>query len=165
MIIIIVLIGGLYALPNLYGEDPSVQISGTRGQQATSETLVQVQGTLSSMNITPKSAVLENGSILVRLEKDEQQLPAKEKISEVLGDKFSVALNLAPATPTWLTDIGGNPMKRGLDLRGGVRFLMEVDMNTALAKQQENLQDSLRTELRKEKLQYKAVKKGENFAR
>ncbi|MBD4688763.1 protein translocase subunit SecD, partial [Xanthomonas citri pv. citri] len=72
------------------------------------------------MNITPKSAVLENGSILVRLEKDEQQLPAKEKISEVLGDKFSVALNLAPATPTWLTDIGGNPMKRGLDLRGGV---------------------------------------------
>ncbi|KIE96378.1 putative preprotein translocase subunit SecD [Actinobacillus pleuropneumoniae] len=56
-------------------------------------------------------------------------------------------------------------MKRGLDLRGGVRFLMEVDMNTALAKQQENLQDSLRTELRKEKLQYKAVKKGENFAR
>ncbi|WP_115590532.1 protein translocase subunit SecD [Actinobacillus lignieresii] len=164
MIIIIVLIGGLYALPNLYGEDPSVQISGTRGQQATSETLVQVQGTLSSMNITPKSAVLENGSILVRLEKDEQQLPAKEKISEVLGDKFSVALNLAPATPTWLTDIGGNPMKRGLDLRGGVRFLMEVDMNTALAKQQENLQDSLRTELRKEKLQYKAVKKGENFA-
>ncbi len=164
MIIIVILIGGLYALPNLYGEDPSVQISGTRGQEATSETLAQVQGTLSSMNITPKSAVLENGSILVRLENDEQQLPAKEKISEVLGDKFSVALNLAPATPSWLTDIGGSPMKRGLDLRGGVRFLMEVDMNTALTKQQESLQDSLRSELRKEKLQYKAVKKGENFA-
>ncbi|WGE44729.1 protein translocase subunit SecD [Actinobacillus equuli] len=164
MIIIVVLIGGLYALPNLYGEDPSVQISGTRGQEATSETLAQVQGTLSSMNITPKSAVLENGSILVRLENDEQQLPAKEKISDVLGDKFSVALNLAPATPSWLTDIGGSPMKRGLDLRGGVRFLMEVDMNTALTKQQESLQDSLRSELRKEKLQYKAVKKGENFA-
>ena len=106
MIIIIVLIGGLYALPNLYGEDPSVQISGTRGQQATSETLVQVQGTLSSMNITPKSAVLENGSILVRLENDEQQLPAKEKISEALGDKFSVALNLAPATPVWNSQSG-----------------------------------------------------------
>jgi len=164
MIICVILIGGLYALPNLYGEDPSVQISGTRGQEATSETLAQVQGTLSSMNITPKSAVLENGSILVRLQNDEQQLPAKEKISEVLGDKFSVALNLAPATPSWLTDIGGSPMKRGLDLRGGVRFLMEVDMNTALTKQQESLQDSLRSEFRKEKLQYKAVKKGENFA-
>ncbi|VEI44742.1 preprotein translocase subunit SecD [Actinobacillus equuli] len=159
MIIIVVLIGGLYALPNLYGEDPSVQISGTRGQEATSETLAQVQGTLSSMNITPKSAVLENGSILVRLENDEQQLPAKEKISDVLGDKFSVALNLAPATPSWLTDIGGSPMKRGLDLRGGVRFLMEVDMNTALTKQQESLQDSLRSELRKENYSIKRLKR------
>ena len=164
MVIIITLIGGLYALPNLYGEDPSVQISGTRGQEATTETLAQVNNALASLNISPKATQLENGSILVRLEKDDQQLPAKEKISEVLGDKYSVALNLAPATPTWLTDIGGSPMKRGLDLRGGVRFLMEVDMNTAMQKQQESLQDSLRSDFRKEKIGYKVVKKGENFA-
>ena len=164
MVIIITLIGGLYALPNLYGEDPSVQISGTRGQEATTETLAQVNNALASLNISPKATQLENGSILVRLEKDDQQLPAKEKISEVLGDKYSVALNLAPATPIWLTDIGGSPMKRGLDLRGGVRFLMEVDMNTAMQKQQEGLQDSLRSDFRKEKIGYKAVKKGENFA-
>ncbi len=164
MIIIVTLIGSLYALPNLYGEDPSVQISGTRGQEATTETLAQVNNALASLNISPKATQLENGSILVRLEKDDQQLPAKEKISEVLGDKYSVALNLAPATPTWLTDIGGSPMKRGLDLRGGVRFLMEVDMNTAMQKQQEGLQDSLRSDFRKEKIGYKAVKKGENFA-
>lgn len=164
MVIFVIAIGALYALPNLYGDDPSVQISGTRGQQATPETLTQVQSTLSSMNIQPKSAVLENGSILVRLESAEQQLPAKEKISEALGNNYSVALNLAPATPKWLSDIGGSPMKRGLDLLGGVRFLMEVDMNTALAKQQDTLQDSLRNDFRKEKLQYKAVKKGENFA-
>ena len=164
MVIIITLIGSLYALPNLYGEDPSVQISGTRGQEATTETLAQVNNALASLNISPKATQLENGSILVRLEKDDQQLPAKEKISEVLGDKYSVALNLAPATPTWLTDIGGSPMKRGLDLRGGVRFLMEVDMNTAMQKQQESLQDSLRSDFRKEKIGYKAVKKGENFA-
>lgn len=164
MVIIITLIGGLYALPNLYGEDPSVQISGTRGQEATTETLAQVHNALASLNISPKATQLENGSILVRLEKDDQQLPAKEKISEVLGDKYSVALNLAPATPTWLTDIGGSPMKRGLDLRGGVRFLMEVDMNTAMQKQQESLQDSLRSDFRKEKIGYKAVKKSENFA-
>lgn len=164
MVIIITLIGGLYALPNLYGEDPSVQISGTRGQEATTETLAQVHNALASLNISPKATQLENGSILVRLEKDDQQLPAKEKISEVLGDKYSVALNLAPATPTWLTDIGGSPMKRGLDLRGGVRFLMEVDMNTAMQKQQESLQDSLRSDFRKEKIGYKGVKKGENFA-
>ncbi|AGQ26567.1 protein-export membrane protein SecD [Mannheimia haemolytica] len=164
MVIFVIAIGALYALPNLYGDDPSVQISGTRGQQATPETLSQVQSTLSAMNIQPKSAVLENGSILVRLESSEQQLPAKEKISEALGNNYSVALNLAPATPQWLSDIGGSPMKRGLDLLGGVRFLMEVDMNTALAKQQDTLQDSLRSDFRKEKLQYQAVKKGENFA-
>lgn len=126
--------------------------------------MTQVNNALASLNISPKATQLENGSILVRLEKDDQQLPAKEKIAEVLGDKYSVALNLAPATPTWLTDIGGSPMKRGLDLRGGVRFLMEVDMNTAMQKQQESLQDSLRSDFRKEKIGYKAVKKGENFA-
>ena len=164
MIIIIVLIGGLYALPNLYGEDPSVQISGTRGQEVNTETLSQVEHALAGANISPKSTLLENNAILVRLNSDEQQLPAKEKIAEALGDKYSVALNLAPATPSWLTDIGGGPMKRGLDLRGSVRFLMEVDMNTALQKQQDSLQDSLRGEFRREKLQYKSMKKGENFA-
>ena len=164
MVIIIVLIGGLYALPNLYGEDPSVQISGTRGQEVNTETLSQVEHALANANISPKSTLLENNAILVRLNSDEQQLPAKEKIAEALGDKYSVALNLAPATPSWLTDVGGSPMKRGLDLRGGVRFLMEVDMNTALQKQQDSLQDSLRGEFRREKLQYKSMKKGENFA-
>ncbi|MCT8557927.1 protein translocase subunit SecD [Glaesserella parasuis] len=164
MVILVVAIGILYALPNLYGEDPSVQVSGTRGQQASAETLMQVQSALASLNITPKAMNLENGSILVRLNKDEEQLPAKEKIAEVLGNNYSVALNLAPATPEWLTSIGGEPMKRGLDLRGGVRFLMEVDMNTALAKQQDQLQDTLRNDFRKEKWQYKAVKKAENFA-
>ena len=164
MVVIIVLIGGLYALPNLYGEDPSVQISGTRGQEVNTETLSQVEHALAGANISPKSTLLENNAILVRLNSDEQQLPAKEKIAEALGDKYSVALNLAPATPSWLTDIGGGPMKRGLDLRGGVRFLMEVDMNTALQKQQDSLQDSLRGEFRREKLQYKSMKKGENFA-
>ena len=164
MIIIIVLIGGLYALPNLYGEDPSVQISGTRGQEVNTETLSQVEHALAGANISPKSTLLENNAILVRLNSDEQQLPAKEKIAEALGDKYSVALNLAPATPSWLTDVGGSPMKRGLDLRGGGRFLMEVDMNTALQKQQDSLQDSLRGEFRREKLQYKSMKKGENFA-
>ncbi|WP_084724267.1 protein translocase subunit SecD [Muribacter muris] len=164
MVIFVIAIGALYALPNLYGEDPSVQISGTRGQQASADTLTQVQSALKTLNITPKAASLENGSILVRLEKDEQQLPAKEKIAEVLGDGYSVALNLAPATPQWLTSIGGEPMKRGLDLRGGVRFLMEVDMNTAMQKQQEQLQDTLRNNFRKEKLQYKAIRKSENHS-
>ena len=164
MVIFLVAIGVLYALPNLYGEDPAVQISGTRGQEADSGVLSEVQTVLKDNHLTTKSVVLENGSILVRFDNTDAQLLAKDKISEKLGTNYSVALNLAPATPKWLSSIGGNPMKWGLDLRGGVRFLMEVDMNSALSKRQEQLQDSLRTELRKEKYQYSAIKSAENFS-
>ena len=164
MVIFLVAIGILYALPNLYGEDPAVQISGTRGQEANSSVLSEVQTVLKDNHLTTKSVVLENGSILVRFDNTDAQLLAKDKITEKLGTNYSVALNLAPATPKWLSSIGGNPMKWGLDLRGGVRFLMEVDMNSALTKRQEQLQDSLRTELRKEKYQYSAIKSAENFS-
>ena len=164
MVIFLVAIGVLYALPNLYGEDPAVQISGTRGQEADSGVLNEVQTVLKDNHLTTKSVVLENGSILVRFDNTDAQLLAKDKITEKLGTNYSVALNLAPATPKWLSSIGGNPMKWGLDLRGGVRFLMEVDMNSALSKRQEQLQDSLRTELRKEKYQYSAIKSAENFS-
>ncbi|RDE97078.1 protein translocase subunit SecD [Aggregatibacter aphrophilus] len=163
MVIFLVAIGILYALPNLYGEDPAVQISGTRGQEANSGILSEVQTVLKDNNLATKSIVLENGSILVRFNNTDAQLLAKDKITEKLGTNYSVALNLAPATPAWLSSIGGNPMKWGLDLRGGVRFLMEVDMNSALSKRQEQLQDALRTELRKEKYQYTAIKSAENF--
>ncbi|WP_439256754.1 protein translocase subunit SecD [Lonepinella sp. BR2271] len=164
MVIFMIAIGALYALPNIYGEDPAVQISGTRGQQASETTLSEVQSLLSSNHLQPKSILLENGSILARFNNTNDQLLAKDKIAEKLGNQYSTALNLAPSTPAWLSSIGGNPMKWGLDLRGGVRFLMEVDMNTALSKRQEQLQDSLRSELRKEKIQYSAVKNGENFS-
>ncbi|MBN6063964.1 protein translocase subunit SecD [Aggregatibacter actinomycetemcomitans] len=164
MVIFVVAIGILYALPNLYGEDPAVQISGTRGQEANSAVLSDVQSVLNDNNLATKSIVLENGSILVRFNNTDTQLLAKDKITEKLGTNYSVALNLAPATPKWLNSIGGNPMKWGLDLRGGVRFLMEVDMNSALTKRQEQLQDSLRTELRKEKYQYSAIKSIDNFS-
>ena len=164
MVIFLIAIGILYALPNLYGEDPAVQISGTRGQEANSSVLSEVQTVLKENNLATKSIVLENGSILVRFNNTDNQLLAKDKITEKLGNNYSIALNLAPATPKWLSSIGGNPMKWGLDLRGGVRFLMEVDMNSALTKRQEQLQDSLRTELRKEKYQYSAIKSAENFS-
>ena len=164
MVILVVAIGLLYSLPNIYGEDPAVQISGTRGQQATSATLSDVQTLLNENQLVPKSILLEDGSILARFGNTDTQLLAKDKITEKLGQSYSVALNLAPATPKWLSEIGGNPMKWGLDLRGGVRFLMEVDMNTALDKRREQLQDSLRTQLRKEKYQYNAIQNGANFS-
>lgn len=164
MVILVIAIGALYALPNIFGEDPAVQISGTRGQQASTQTLADVQNLLASNQLPPKSIVLENGSILARFNNTTDQLLAKDKIAEKLGNSYSIALNLAPSTPAWLSSIGGNPMKWGLDLRGGVRFLMEVDMNTALSKGQEQLQDSVKSELRKEKIQYTAVKSGENHS-
>lgn len=164
MVILVIAIGVLYSLPNIYGEDPAVQISGTRGQQATTQTLADIQSVLNENHLPLKSIVLEEGSILARFNNVNDQLLAKDKITEKLGQSYSTALNLAPSTPAWLRDIGGNPMKWGLDLRGGVRFLMEVDMNTALSKRQEQLQDSLRTDLRKEKYQYTAIKSGQNFS-
>ncbi|MFU2088897.1 protein translocase subunit SecD [Avibacterium avium] len=164
MVTLVVAIGVLYSLPNLYGEDPAVQISGTRGQEANTITLSNVQTLLNENHLTTKSIKLENGSILARFNNTDDQLLAKDKISEKLGNGYSVALNLAPATPKWLSDIGGSPMKWGLDLRGGVRFLMEVDMNTALAKRQEQLQDSLLGELRKAKYQYTNIRAGENHS-
>lgn len=164
MVILVVAIGVLYSLPNLYGEDPAVQISGTRGQEANTTTLSNVQTLLNENHLTTKSIKLENGSILARFNNTDDQLLAKDKISEKLGNNYSVALNLAPATPKWLADIGGNPMKWGLDLRGGVRFLMEVDMNTALTKRQEQLQDGLYAELRKAKYPYTNIRAGENYS-
>ncbi|MCW9716560.1 protein translocase subunit SecD [Avibacterium sp. 21-594] len=164
MVTLVVAIGVLYSLPNLYGEDPAVQISGTRGQEANTTTLSNVQTLLNENHLTTKSIKLENGSILARFNNTDDQLLAKDKISEKLGNGYSVALNLAPATPKWLSDIGGSPMKWGLDLRGGVRFLMEVDMNTALAKRQEQLQDGLLGELRKAKYQYTNIRAGENHS-
>ena len=163
MVILVVAIGVLYSLPNIYGEDPAVQISGTRGQQANEAVLTQVQDVLKVNNLPTKSLLLEEGSILARFTNTDDQLLAKDKIAEALGNNYTTALNLAPASPAWLSLFGANPMKWGLDLRGGVRFLMEVDMNSALAKRQEQLQDTLRSELRKEKIQYSAIKNSDNF--
>ena len=99
-----------------------MQISGTRGQEANTSVLGQVQDVLKTNNLPTKSIVLENGSILARFTNTDDQLLAKDKIAERLGNNYTTALNLAPATPAWLSMFGANPMKWGLDLRGGVRF-------------------------------------------
>ena len=154
----IVLITLLYAAPNLYGEDPAIQISATRGAKVELSTLSKVETLLSQANITPKSTVLENGQILVRLNSDEDQLIARETIGDELGEGFVSALNLAPATPAWLEAIGGSPLKLGLDLRGGVHFLMEVDMDEAIAKAQEQMVQDFRSELREQKIRFRGIR-------
>ncbi|MGI3001897.1 protein translocase subunit SecD [Shewanella algae] len=158
MVIIIIAIGAFYAVPNLFGEDHAVQVVGTRGADVTVTTQTQVNDLLQSKGIGVKRSELENGQLLVRVNNAEQQLLAKEAIAEALGDKFSVALNLAPATPAWLESLGGSPMKLGLDLRGGVHFLMEVDMSEAIRKMEEAKIADFRSQLREEGIRYSGVK-------
>ncbi|WP_145476758.1 protein translocase subunit SecD [Yersinia similis] len=163
MLIVVIFIGLLYALPNLYGEDPAVQITGARGIAASETTLVQVRDILEKDNIASKSIALENGAILARFRDPDVQLRAREALVEAMGDKYVIALNLAPATPSWLAKLGAEPMKLGLDLRGGVHFLMEVDMDTALGKLQEQTIDTLRTDLREKNIPYATVRKLDNY--
>ncbi|WP_128179284.1 protein translocase subunit SecD [[Pantoea] beijingensis] len=163
MLIVVILVGLLYALPNLYGEDPAVQITGARGGAASEQTLVQIQSALKEKNIQSKSVALENGAILARFSNTDVQLRAREAIMKVLGENYVVALNLAPATPMWLNMLAAEPMKLGLDLRGGVHFLMEVDMDTALGKLQEQNTDGLRSDLREKNIPYTNVRKLDNY--
>ena len=158
MVMIIIGVGFFYAIPNLFGEDYAVQIVATRGTEVTATTQSAVDELLASKNITVKRSELENGQLLVRVINGEQQLLAKEAIVESLGDKYIVALNLAPATPDWLESVGGSPMKLGLDLRGGVHFLMEVDMGEAVRKMTEAKMSDFRTDLRGEKIRYAGIR-------
>ncbi|UNK53357.1 protein translocase subunit SecD [Rahnella aceris] len=163
MLIVVVIVGLLYALPNLYGEDPAVQITGARGSDASEATLDQVRNVLDQSKIQIKSVALENGAILARFNDTDVQLRAREALTEALGDKFVIALNLAAATPRWLSMLGAEPMKLGLDLRGGVHFLMEVDMDTALSKLQEQTMDNMRSDLRDKNIPYATVRKLDNY--
>ncbi|WP_026042628.1 protein translocase subunit SecD [Pantoea sp. A4] len=163
MLIVVFVVGLVYALPNLYGEDPAVQITGARGGAASEQTLDQVQNVLKQDNIQSKSIALENGAITARFANTDVQLSAREAIMKVLGENYVVALNLAPAQPEWLRMLSAEPMKLGLDLRGGVHFLMEVDMDTALGKLQEQNADSLRGDLRDKNIPYTNVNKIDNY--
>ena len=158
MVALIVALGALYATPNLYGEDPAVQVSGLRGVEANIATLDEIKGHLSDHNIDYASIVLEQGQVLTRFKNTEDQLKARDVLDDNLGNKYSVALNLTPATPDWLSAIGGTPMKLGLDLSGGVSFLMEVNMNEAINKAKDGMVGDFRGDLLNEKIRYRSVK-------
>jgi preprotein translocase subunit SecD len=158
MVMLFVAIGFIYALPNLYGEDPAVQISGTRGTQVDLAKLDDVRNYLKRENIDFLSVGLEDNLALIRLKHDDDQLKVSDLLKAYLGDDYVVALNLAAATPSWLEAIGGGPLKLGLDLRGGVHFLMEVDMKAALTKAEEQMVQDFRADLREEKIRYSGVR-------
>ncbi|MBU2180666.1 MAG: protein translocase subunit SecD [Gammaproteobacteria bacterium] len=157
MIVVVLSVALIYALPNIYPEDPSLQITATRGAEVSVEKVGQLEQALQKSNIAVKSVVLEKGQILARFSSAEDQLKAREVVNAELGSEFVTALNMAPATPKWLNDIGATPMKLGLDLRGGVHFLMEVDMKTAMDKNVNDLVQIYRVDLREAKIRYRSV--------
>ncbi|HCU64308.1 MAG TPA: protein translocase subunit SecD [Rheinheimera sp.] len=156
-VVVVLAVALIYALPNIYPNDPSLQISGTRGAEVSAEKVTVLEQALTKENISFKSVVLNKGQILARFNNTEDQLKAREVVAAALGDEVVSALNMAPATPAWLDAIGAAPMKLGLDLRGGVHFLMEVDMKTAMDKNVNDLVQIYRTDLREAKVRYRSV--------
>ena len=157
LIATVVLVAAIYALPNLYGEDPAVQVTFNERGGMPAETRSQVSAILDRHGVGYKSVEQEGEMLLVRFNNTEDQLSGLEWVRQELGDGYITALNLAQTTPGWLRALGGEPMYLGLDLRGGVHFLMEVDMDAAITKAEERYVSDLRVILRKEKIRYKGI--------
>ena len=158
----VLLVGLLYALPNLFSQDPVIEITGTRGEQV-GETLQQnILAALERAQITIKSSELKADRLQVRFRAAEDQLAGQDAISKVLPPEFTHALTLSPDIPGWLTAIGGRPMNLGLDLRGGIHVLIDVDMDAAIEKTVERHAGNIRTALRDEKIRYVTVKESGN---
>jgi len=158
LIVLVLLIGLIYALPNLYGEDPALQISNARAGSLDSGLAGTVGSTLEAAGIPYKSVESGDQQMLVRFQDTETQLMAIDYVKASLGSDYIVALNLAPATPAWLQSINALPMFLGLDLRGGVHFLLEVDMEAAVNQAIERYAGDFRTMLREEKIRYTSLR-------
>jgi len=159
LLIIAALVGGLvYTLPNFYGEVPAVQVSPLRSNlKADAALLERVEQALKKAALKPEGIALDAGSVKARLTTTDDQLKAKDVIQSELGDDYVVALNLLSRSPQWLTSIGALPMYLGLDLRGGVHFLMQVDMKAALTKKMEAFANDIRLSLREQRIQYSGI--------
>ncbi len=158
LIACVLLLGALYSAPNLYQDDFALQVSGSRDVFQVDDALLgRVTAALEREGIAYKEAELGEKSGLIRFNDGEAQLRAKAVVTRVVGDDYVVALNLAPSTPDWLTAVGAGPMKLGLDLRGGVHFLLEVDLPKAVAQKLENYASEIKAKLREERLRYRSV--------
>ena len=158
LIIVLLVVGIFYALPNLYGEDPAVQISAARGGEIGDTIQGLVETRLGDAGLASKAVETTDKRLLIRFNNTEDQLTAADLFKDALGDEYIVALNLAPSTPGWLQAINALPMYLGLDLRGGVHFLMEVDMDAAVQKALERYSSDLRGVLRKAKVRYISIR-------
>lgn len=157
LILVMVAVAFVYALPNIYGEYPAVQISPTRTTKVDPSLLAYVEGQLKQANIVYKGTKIDDTGAKIRFADTETQIRARDLVQKVLGENYTVALNLLPATPAWLAAINAKPMYLGLDLRGGVYFLMQVDMAAVLKKAEDSYTDDMRRAMREKKVQYLTV--------
>ncbi|BFN29584.1 preprotein translocase subunit SecD [Pseudomonas sp. SCT] len=160
LILAVLAIAFFYSAPNLYPDDPAIQVTGaSTAQEIETEDLERISKALVDGGIAVKSATLDEQGRggLVRLERQDDQLPAKDIVRRTLGDAYVVALNLAPTTPDWLRSLGASPMKLGLDLSGGVHFLLEVDMEKAIETRLNVSEGEVKSLLRKERVRYRSL--------
>ncbi|MGQ0618864.1 MAG: protein translocase subunit SecD [Panacagrimonas sp.] len=153
-LLLALLLSGLYAAPNLFGEQPAVQISRESGDPLPSDFAGRVDGVIKTAAITPEASGVEEGQWVLRFGNEEDQLKANDALKKALGNEYVVALNLAKQTPQWLRSFGARPMALGLDLRGGVHFLLEVDVEEVRKKAIENYVTEIPARLRKENVRY-----------
>jgi len=156
LVLLVISFGFIYAAPNLYPPDPAIQLSGQSGAMVIDEAVLEkVEGALDEAGIEYFAGEADGESALIRLRDIDLQLRAKEIIQAEMGGNYIVALNLAPTTPEWLSGLGGQPMKLGLDLSGGVHFLLEVDLDAALATRLEGDLQDIKSALREERIRYR----------
>jgi len=159
---IILLIGLVYALPNLFGEDPALQVTSARGFAISPELSKVIDDALVAEQIGAMDHEQVGNSLLYRFDSTPDQIRASDVVKKAVGEQYVVALNLAHATPPWLRALGGKPMTLGLDLQGGVHFLMQVDMDTARGQQLDRFVDDLRSALRADGIRYVSVRREGN---
>ncbi len=157
LIVFVLLLSMLYALPNIFGSDLAVQVSSAGNALIVDQDLDKVKNVLKAQQIEFKSVEVTSQRVLARFKDNTQQLLAKDALKQALGRRYVVALNLAPSVPTWLANLGGKAMSLGLDLRGGVHFLLEVDMEAVISARMDKAYNELRILLRKDRL-YKSIK-------
>lgn len=153
----VLLMGLIYALPNVFGDDPALQISAMRNASVTDQTVTQVTQVLDQNKLSYKNITTDQYGITVRFFQTDTQLTAMEVVRKALGENYIVAFNLVPATPKWLAALGAAPLKLGLDLRGGVQFLLEVNVKEAVELREESYLNELRTQLREEGIRYRGM--------
>jgi preprotein translocase subunit SecD len=159
LIAVAILAGGLYALPNIFPEDPAVQVSNTRTGEVDPAVASIIDVILGAQGLEARQVEEREGQLLLRYDSADHQLRAADVLRGALDDDHVVALNLAPATPQWLRTINGRPMSLGLDLRGGVHFLMEVDLNAVIGTAMERYTNEFRGRLREEQLTFEDVER------